>query len=504
MVLGCDLLPSYNPAHHVADSLTQSPHAEFRGGAQAAPPWALLGVCVALGLGLRFLLWSLAGPIELQSDEANYLHLAVQWEYLGFYPDNYRFLWPPGYPAYLRLCIQMFGEGALDAARVGQILASSSIGLCTGLLGWRLFGRRAAILACAGWALYLPMAAFTHLLWNETLFLALFLPSLYQLLVVAQSAREESTTRRLLISGVCFAAALYIKEAATYLLPVWMLLLALASNLGPSLEGLRRSALFGLTVLACILPWSLRNKEVYGELIPLGSSLGENAFNGLNASYRNFDLIPLEGARARAGQGPFSIRASLNAAPQGSRSWKRAEEIASLPARSAENTRRGLSFAAKHPAWFLRSRVQKLSDVVVPTTFLTRHLALGHYGGALGNGLRPIVAWGSALEVVLLLLLGGAGLLGSLPAGVARRLAWITVAYFLATAALVAMSRFRLPWVPLLLAGFGGLVSSGPPKLAYPRARVAAWCAALFIAWWINAPVLAEVWSMVLGQGAPA
>lgn len=488
----------------MADSSTNPTSAPPPGLAQSGPPWALLGVCVALGVVLRFLLWSLAGPIELQSDEANYLHLAVCWEYLGFYPDNYRFLWPPGYPAYLRLCIQFFGEGALDAARVGQILASSSIGLCTGLLGWRLFGRRAAILACVGWAVYLPMAAFTHLLWNETLFLALFLPSLYQLLVVAQSPREESNTARLLISGVTFAAALYIKEAAIYLLPVWMLLLAVASNLGPSLEGLRRAALFGLTVVACLLPWSLRNKEVYGELIPLGSSLGENAFNGLNATYRNFDLIPLEGARARAGLGPFSTRASFTAPPEGSKSWERAEEIASLPARSSENTRRGLSFAAEYPGWFLRSRVQKLSDVLVPTSFLTRHLALGHYGGALGKGLRPLVAWVSALEVVLLLLLGGAGLLGSLPAGVARRLVWITVAYFLATAALVAMSRFRLPWVPLLLAGFGGLLSSGPPKAALPRVRVVLWCAALALAWWINAPVLAEVWSMVLGTGDAA
>lgn len=488
----------------MADSSTHPTCAPASGLAQAGPPWALLSVYVAVGVGLRFLLWSLAGPIELQSDEANYLHLAVQWEYLGFYPDNYRFLWPPGYPAYLRVCLWLFGEGALDAARVGQILASSSIGLCTGLLGWRLFGRRAALVACAGWAVYLPMAAFTHLLWNETLFLALFLPALYQLLVVAQSPAEEPTTRRILASGLCLAAALFIKEAATYLLPVWMLLLALASCLGPGREGLRRAALFGLTVLACVLPWSLRNKQVYGQVIPLGSSLGENAFNGLNATYRNFDLIPLEGARARAGQAPFSTRTSFSAPPDGASSWERAEELASLPARSSENTRRGLRFAADHPAWFLRSRIQKLSDVVVPTSFLTRHLALGHYAGALGRGnLRSSVAWASALEVVLLLLLGGAGLLGSLPAGVSRRVIWTTVAYFIATAALVSMSRFRLPWVPLLLAGMGGL-SSMLPKQPLARLRVALWCAALAAAWWINAPVLAEVWSMVLGTGDAA
>lgn len=461
---------------------------------------------VALGIGLRFALWSLAGEAELQSDEAGYLHLAVQWRELGFYPDSFRFLWPPGYPAYLRACLS-FGSGALDVARTGQILASASTGVCTGLIAWRLFGRGPALLATAGWALYLPLAAFTHLLWNETLFLALFLPALYQVLSVHAETDGRRATRRVIVAGLCLAGSLLIKEAATYLLPVWALLLALSCPTG-LLQGVRRGTLLLLVVGACVTPWGLRNLEVYGRFIPLGSSLGENAYNGLNATYRNFDLIPLDVERMRRGQPPLSPRPFGTAPPEDAVPWDRAEEIAWLPGRLDENTRRGLAFAAEHPGWLVRSRLQKLSDAVVPTSFLTRHLALGHYAGPLGaGGWRAFAAWGSAIQVILLLSLGGAGLLTGLRRHPARWIVAGTAGYFAATTLLVSMSRFRLPLVPLLLAGAAVLVCrSGELRRSAGSAgwiSAGLWWAALALAWWLNAPVLSQVWSMVLGANGP-
>lgn len=454
---------------------------------------------VALGVALRAGLWLLAGESELQSDEAGYLHLAVQWKQLGFYPDSFRFLWPPGYPAYLRACLEAFGPGALDAARIGQIVASASTGLSTGLIAWRLFGRGPAALATAGWALYLPLAAFTHLLWNETLFLALFLPALYQAISVCGEPEAARATRRLIVCGLCVSAALLVKEAATFLLPVWALVLACTAASWS--EGFRRASLLALVVAACVTPWGLRNLEVYGRFIPLGSSLGENAYNGLNATYRNFDLIPLDVERMRRGMEPLTPRPFGTAPPEGAEPWGRAEEIANLPARMDENTRRGLAFAAEHPGWLLRSRLQKISDALVPTTFLTRHLALGHYAGPLGSGtLRAAAAWGSALQVVLLLALGGAGLIAGLRRQPARWLVAGTLLYFLATTMLVSMSRFRLPVVPLLLAGAAAALCR--PRLLRQRALpVGLWWAALILAWWCNAPVLAQVWPMVLGTG---
>ena len=130
---------------------------------------------------------------------------------------------------------------------------------------------RAARVAGLLWVAYLPLAAFTHLLWNESLFLAFFLPSIYQCLAVLQAEEGERVDGRLVMAGLGFAAALYLKEAPTYLVPAIALLLVPFA--GGALEGLRRAALLiGVTFVA-VLPWCLRNLEVYGHFA-LADSMG--------------------------------------------------------------------------------------------------------------------------------------------------------------------------------------------------------------------------------------
>ena len=466
---------------------------------RAATPRFALGVCLLLGLGVRAALLVLAGDIELQSDEANYVYSALAWKHFGVYFDHYRFLWPPGYSAYLAGCLSLFGENGLQAARIGQVLASLCIGLSVGLLGQRLAGPRAAVTATLAWALYLPLAAFTHLLWNETLFLALFLPGLLQLVALAQEPPDRAVDRRVLAAGLCLAGALYVKEAPLYLLPVLAALLPLTAARGMRTEALRRATGVLLVVTAAVLPWTLRNLDVYDRPIPLGSSLGENSFNGLNANYRNFDLVALQSERSRRGSEPLAPRTLLTAQPEGAEAWQRAEELDSLPARLAENTRRGLGFASAHPGWFLRTRLQKLADAATPLSFLPRHLALGHYHGALARApwRRPIALATLGLPLVLLAL-GGLGLLLALPPGRARWLLWATASYFVATLLLVSMSRFRLPLIPLLCVGLGCLVSR-PPRGVRARWIGACWLLLLGLTLWLHWPVLTDVLPMILG-----
>jgi hypothetical protein len=44
-----------------------------------------------------------------------------------------------------------------------------------------------------------------------------------------------------------------------------------------------------LGALVVVLPWTLRNLEVYGRVVPSGSTLGENLWQGVNAQYINWD-----------------------------------------------------------------------------------------------------------------------------------------------------------------------------------------------------------------------
>lgn len=456
----------------------------------------------ATGVVLRFLLLALVGELELQSDESNYVYLAITWEHFGVYFDHHRYLWPPGYSWLLSQLVGLFGAGALVAVKILQVLASASIGLTTMLLAYRLGGSmRAARVAGLLWVAYLPLAAFTHLLWNESLFLAFFLPSVYQCLAVLQAKEGERVDGRLVLAGLGFAAALYLKEAPTYLVPAIAGLLVPFA--GGAVEGLRRALLLVGVTFVAVLPWCLRNLEVYGHFA-LADSMGENAYNGINEDYRNFDLIPVDVQRGRRSLTPLVpevVRHDLVQAPEGS-GWPRHErlsfqddELVNTIERSKAMTSDGLAYMRENPGWFARSRLKKLADLVTPMSFFTRHHALGHYdetalGGPVARKLSSL--WAIACSV-LTLLLGFAGLY-RLPDKRGLLLVGLVVGYTFSTSMLVAMSRFRVPIVPLLLASAAVLLTRerADRRPLATGATLATW-AALGLLWWVNWP---EVWTI--------
>jgi hypothetical protein len=460
----------------------------------------------ALGVGLRLLLLLLVGELELQSDESNYVYLAIAWDHFGVYFDHHRYLWPPAYPWILSHLIDAFGAGALIAIKLLQVIASASIGLTTMLLAYRLGSMRAARLAGLAWVVYLPLAAFTHLLWNESLFLALWLPGLYQCLRVMQAGRpgQEEDLRvdqRLVVAGLCFAGALYLKEAPTYLIPaIALLLVPFAGGLG---EGLRRASLVVGVTFVAVLPWCLRNLEVYGHFA-LAHSMGENAYNGLNEDYRNFDLIPVDVQRGRRSLPQIAdtvVRRSFVDAPTDS-GWSREErsgwsddELVNTFDRSKASTSAGLAYMQEHPGWFVRSRIKKLADLVTPLSFFTRHQALGHYDETLLGGplMRKLTSLWAVACPILVLLLGTAGLF-ALEDRRGQLLIGLVLSYTLATTMLVAMSRFRLPIVPLLIAMAAVLLTRRAPvrRPLTSAATLATW-GALVLLWWVNWP---EVWTI--------
>lgn len=469
---------------------------------KSAPSLAPLIALTAVGVVLRFILLAAVGELELQSDESNYLYLAITWDHFGVYFDHHRYLWPPGYSWLLSQLIGVLGAGSLLAIKVLQVLASASVGLSTMLIAYRLgSSMRAAVLAGVIWILYLPLAAFTHLLWNESLFLALFLPALYQCLRVLQGEPGLRVDLRLILAGLLFAGALYLKEAPTYLVPAIACLLVPFS--GGIMEGVRRATLMTGVAFVAVLPWCLRNLEVYGHFT-LAHSMGENAYNGLNEEYRNFDLIPIDverGKRRLPVLSRYVVRQGIIAAPESS-GWNREErgtfqddEIVNTVERSKAMTSKGLEYMLENPGWFLRSRVKKLADLVTPLSFFTRHQALGHYdetpiGGPVSRRLFSLWAMSCTL---LALLLGSAGFF-SLPERRGQLLVGLVLAYTLATSMLVAMSRFRIPIIPLLIAA-AAVYLTRPRRDAtkLETAGTAAVWTGLTLLWWVNWP---ETWTI--------
>lgn len=453
----------------------------------------VVAVCAA-GVLLRLAFLVASGTLELQSDEANYLYLAISWNWFGFYSDAFRYLWPPGYPFVLAKALAWFGTEGLWVVKLVQVLASASIGASTMLFAQRLFGSRAALLSGIAWCVYLPLIGYTHYFWTETLFLACFLPALYLLLRALQDG-PRARDRGLVLAGVLYAGALYFKEAPAYLTLVLAALLALLRG-GASLgEGLRRASLFLLSIAVLVAPWTLRNLEVYGRFVPVGTSLGENFYGGVNREYKNFDLRPFGRVLYFEVPPEQQARRWFVEPPPGP-GWLRAEEIKNTPDRLDENVRRGFAYAAAHPGWLVRSRIKKLADLVVPFSFFTRHAALGHYEASVlgAPGVRHALVGIAMASSMLVLLLGSAGFLLVLRDRAGLWLVSIVLAYFGSASLIVAMSRFRIPLVPFLIVLSAGLLTHwrGRRGAAALVATGAFWAALAFL-WWVDLPELASV-----------
>ena len=485
--------------------------------AGAIAPWRWIVLLTILGVLLRGLLAWDAMPLDIQSDEANYIYFALALERFGIFFDQHRYFWPPGYPWLISQFISPeSGVAGLDVLRCFQVGLSSVIGATTMLFAWRLFSTRAAIAAGLLWAVYLPLAAFTHYLWTETVFLSVFLPALWHLLVgMDRASRNDKASGRLLLSGALFGLALYIKELPLYLVPAAGLIVFIRgmTESAGALESLRRALIVPLTALVILTPWTLRNQEVYGRTVLSGATLGENVYVGLNARYLNFDTTPLRRLRAslKLPQVDTYTRKSFVVPPASwvpadtnkdgtvdarDAAWERAEDIPHAIDRHGVQIGRGLSYALENPVWTLRTRLKKWADLVSPMSFFTRHHALGKYppGSALAGPARKPSILMAASESALVMLLGLAGFIFTLQRGPGRQLLCLLFAYVAVTSSLTAMSRFRVPIEPFLIVLSGGFIAHGWAGRGNARKgalRIGAFAACslvLFGLWWISAP----------------
>ncbi len=449
---------------------------------------------IPLGLLLRAVLALLAGETTLVADEANYLYLALAWERFGVLLDTERYLWPPGYPLLVRTCLSAFGAAGEHVLHGVQVALSAAIGWSVVRLAAGLFGRRAAHIAGASWALHLPLAAYTHLTWPETLFLALLAPALVLALEAGRSgcsARKDGA--RLVAIGVLLGLAVLVKEVALGLVPLLALAIALRPGPEGALERFRRGSLPLCVVAALLAPWALRNQVAYGAFVPAGATLGENAYHGLNARYVNFDLRLVGRTHGEGERVTARLRSAFVVDDPGT-AWERSDARNTVQ-RSNENLRRGLAWAAAHPGDFLRSRLKKAADLVAPHSFLLRHLALDAYGGPLSSqaARRVLVPWSLGVHVAVL----ACAVLGAFGALRGRHATFVLGAgglYFLAVGQLVAMSRFLLPLVPLAIVLAAGFLAA--PRAGWTRARAvgaALALAALGALWWIDFPEVLEM-----------
>jgi 4-amino-4-deoxy-L-arabinose transferase-like glycosyltransferase len=163
---------------------------------------------------------------------------------------------PPGYPYFIAGVYQLFGPNLLALRIVEAVLSTLAVGL-VGFLGFRLFGRRAAVVALALAAFHPLLAFMPSTQYTENLCFVLVV----LILVSGHAAIERGGWWRWAITGVLLGAAALVRPNAIAFLPGFGLGAALL------LHRARRSWVLPavLTVLAftvTIAPWMASRHQV--------------------------------------------------------------------------------------------------------------------------------------------------------------------------------------------------------------------------------------------------
>lgn len=406
----------------------------------------LLLTLAGLLVRLVFLLVEPAtGPV---ADERTWTDWArvVSSERVGFSPFHTRMIFhPPLYPYFLAVPLSVFGT--LEAAKWAQAIVATLLIPAVGRVGTMVFGARTGLVAAALAAFYPEVVWFSVHFWVENLFLVLLWWAFERML----AADETGSRGAAILGGLLWGLAILTRETGLYFLPVAGLWLAFSPRRG----GARASgALFVLTALLAVAPWTYRNWVVFHAVVPVSTAGGLNLFQG-NARLSRQEVYDLyEAVQGRIEQYRFGQR----------RGWQAIRE--------------------RQPAWFAEKLVEQMPMFWEAESMAVIHLKRSAYGP-----IAPPVAVAVAVVMLAPYLVVLAFFVAGLAAQSRDRRALLLLA-FLAYYNLIhvvthGFNRYRMPIMPIVfLVAAHAFVAwrEGRFALSTRRRVVAAVLVALFAA----------------------
>jgi 4-amino-4-deoxy-L-arabinose transferase-like glycosyltransferase len=193
------------------------------------------------------------------------LSLASQAPYQ---PTLYR---EPGYPVLVGVLYRAFGPN-VDAVAVLQVLLLGIAAVATALVGARLFGALAGLIAGAWFGLNPESAHYAHWLLTEIPFALLLVLTI----AVALRAQRNGGVRDYLLTGVGLGLATLVRAVASGLFPPLLILLGVSGTFGVGRwVRWQRLALLVVGFGVVVAPWLVRNAETFGRA-SLTSRVGVN------------------------------------------------------------------------------------------------------------------------------------------------------------------------------------------------------------------------------------
>ncbi|MBI5868986.1 MAG: tetratricopeptide repeat protein [candidate division Zixibacteria bacterium] len=192
----------------------------------------------------------------------------------------------PFYPYVLGFWIKLFGEG-LWGIKLAQAVLSSLTAVLTGLIGWRIFGRKVGLIAGFAWAFWGPVIYYDSELLLEVLFVPLNLLAVW--LTLGRMKESSERLKPWLVIGIILGISAITRPNILITIPVfWWLAWA-----GTPLRGLdktklwralKRPLILTIGLAIPILPVTARNWWVAGDPVLIAYQGGVNLYLGNNTA----------------------------------------------------------------------------------------------------------------------------------------------------------------------------------------------------------------------------
>jgi 4-amino-4-deoxy-L-arabinose transferase-like glycosyltransferase len=195
---------------------------------------------------------------------------------------------PPAYPVLLAGVYKATGVARASQhdrvvpARILGIVVGTLIVALIGVVAWQLWGRRVALLAMAGGAVYFPLILVGASVMSEPLFAALLLGALA---AAIQHRRSTHHWRWVVVAGVLAGLTCLTRaNALVLLLPLALAVWTVRPRF--TVRALAAPALLVLLALLTVSPWTIRNALTFHRFIPVSTQLGSTLAGTYNDQAR--------------------------------------------------------------------------------------------------------------------------------------------------------------------------------------------------------------------------
>ncbi|HEY6044605.1 MAG TPA: glycosyltransferase family 39 protein [Nitrosospira sp.] len=193
----------------------------------------------------------------------------------GGYPTAY---WPVGYPGFLGILFYLFGQDALVGQVANLLMAAGTFFLQLELTRRIFHSETAARLGVLLLTIYPNNIAYTSFILTEIYFTFLLLLGVY--LYIAQRGWIW-----ILFSGMAFGLATLTKPQIIFF-PLILVAFQLVDLKGKvsAREVVVKGLVIYLVILAVLIPWAVRNTQVFGKLVLISTNGGATLLTGNNPS----------------------------------------------------------------------------------------------------------------------------------------------------------------------------------------------------------------------------